>query len=110
MVLLGIEIALLVIGISAIAKREASLGKGRKITGARAQLWGATMVMPMPIAMTGGFLLGVLSVTQQNEALLNFAPLCDVIAIFACCIAATAIAGRGEQEGDVSVVSGMPTE
>jgi hypothetical protein len=58
--ILGAEIGLLVYGIIVLIRGRYSLGKGKTVTGFRARLLGAICLVPIPLAMAAGFVIGFL--------------------------------------------------
>jgi hypothetical protein len=98
MVILGIEIAMLVMGIAALVKGEAAAGKGRKIKGVRARLMGMAMMMPLPLAFACGVGLGTYAANTGQMEILNYAWLCDVGALLFSVVIAAIVGGKGEEE------------
>ncbi len=95
---LGIEIAMLVMGIAALVKGEAAAGKGRKIKGVRARLMGMAMMMPLPLAFACGVGLGIYAANTGQMEILNYAWLCDVGALLFSVVIAAIVGGKGEEE------------
>jgi len=56
---LGVEIALLVIGIIALVRGKLSLSKRKVIVGSRARILGAIAVLPLPVAFMTGWASGL---------------------------------------------------
>jgi hypothetical protein len=57
--ILGMEIALLVLGLRALITGQCTLGKNWVVYGAGARLLGFLALLPIPLAFCGGFFLGV---------------------------------------------------
>jgi hypothetical protein len=63
--ILGAEIGLLVYGIIVLIRGKYNLGTGKIITGSRARMLGAVCLVPIPLAMAAGFVLGFLNPEAQ---------------------------------------------
>jgi hypothetical protein len=58
--ILGAELGLLIYGIYVLIKGQYSLGKGKKVIGRRARILGAVCLIPIPLSMIMGFVIGFL--------------------------------------------------
>ena len=56
--IIGAEIGLLIYGIIAMIRGQYSMGKGKKVIGSKARLLAAVCMVPIPLSMIAGFLVG----------------------------------------------------
>src|SRR5690349_8225720 len=56
--ILVLEIAMLVWGIIALVKGKLKISKTKEVRGAKARLLGVVLVLPLPLAMMAGFVIG----------------------------------------------------
>lgn len=91
--ILGAQIALLILGIYALATGKFPLGKGRKSVGPMARIAGAICFVPLLGALALGFLLGMLGLVDDigRWGLVGIQAALIVVAV----IAAQLIARRG---------------
>jgi|APSaa5957512576_1039674.scaffolds.fasta_scaffold105489_2 hypothetical protein len=59
--ILGAEIGLLVFGIYSMVTGKYSLGKGRTVEGSKARILGGICLLPFPLALAVGIVLGLFS-------------------------------------------------
>ena len=56
--IIGAEIGLLIYGIIAMIRGQYSMGKGKKVIGSKARFLAAVCMVPIPLSMIAGFLVG----------------------------------------------------
>jgi hypothetical protein len=66
MILLILEITLIVYGIAALVSGKITLGSQRESRGAVARIAGFVFLLPLPLAFTGAFLVGLLLATLKG--------------------------------------------
>lgn len=57
--LLGAELGLLIYGIYVLIKGQYSLGKGKKVFGTQARILGVVCMLPVPLSMIMGIVVGL---------------------------------------------------
>ena len=65
--ILGAEIGMLVIGIMALIQGKLVLSKTRVVRGTPARLLGAVALLPLPLSLMAGILIGILWVAQGKS-------------------------------------------
>lgn len=82
----GLEIGLLIAGIIALVTGKIKLSRARVATGAAARLAGLVMILPLPLALIAGFVIGMLNASQGKTV--RIAELLPKTAIVELCIVA----------------------
>ena len=97
--ILGIEIALLFFGISALIRGKFSAGKNKVVTGSKARVLGVICLLPLPLAFTAGLAWAILAargVLPQPDVLAAAGvEFCIVISV---AIGVVVLAGRFYQQ------------
>ena len=63
-----LEIGMLVMGILALVRGKVSLTRNRIVTGTPARTIGVILILPLPLALASGFVLGIILVAQAGGA------------------------------------------
>jgi hypothetical protein len=63
-----LEIGMLIMGILALVRGKISLTRNRVVTGTPARVIGVVLVLPLPLALVSGFVLGIVLVALSGGA------------------------------------------
>jgi len=86
-----LQIAMLIFGIITLVRGKFYVSKTKAAVGGPAYLAGIVLLLPLPIAFTGGFIYGAMMAAEGREVDFITVTICEVILVVVCLIIAYTI-------------------